>query len=84
MHVRDVFAQCRTTFSFDLIPPKDVRAAQALFQAIRDLMPLQPAYVSVTYGAGGCTREPTHDLVVRIRKETPLTLVSQDARKITG
>ena len=47
--------------------------AEALWQAIKRLEPLRPAFVSVTYGAGGSTRERTHDTVVRIRRETALT-----------
>jgi len=47
-----------------------------LFQTISDLIPLEPAYVSVTYGAGGSTRDRTHDLLVRIQEETDLTVVS--------
>lgn len=47
-----------------------------MFVSIAELMPLKPAYVSVTYGAGGTTREHTHNLVVRIQQETNLTVVS--------
>lgn len=47
-----------------------------LFRAIAELVPLKPAAVSVTYGAGGGTRDRTHDLVLRIRNETDLTVVS--------
>lgn len=76
MHIRDVFSQNRTLFSFEFFPPKDTAASEQLFQTIKDLIPLRPSYVSVTYGAGGTTRALTHDLVVRIQQETSLTVVS--------
>lgn len=76
MHIRDILALNSTAFSFEFFPPRDQPASQALFETIRDLIPLRPSYVSVTYGAGGSTRELTHDLVVRIQKETSLTVVS--------
>ena len=72
MHFRDIFARRKPTFSFEFFPPKTTEGAEALFLIIRDLESLQPAFVSVTYGAGGSTRELTHDLVVRIKKETSL------------
>ena len=62
--------------SFEFFPPKAEKDWDKLFQTISDLMPLRPPYVSVTYGAGGSTRDRTHKLVVRIHKETNLTVVS--------
>ena len=76
MHIREILANERTCFSFEFFPPKDERGAGQLFTAVSDLVPLKPSYVSVTYGAGGSTRELTHDLVVRIQRETSLTVVS--------
>jgi methylenetetrahydrofolate reductase (NADPH) len=76
MHIRDIFAQHRTTFSFEFFPPKSDEASEELFRAITRLHELQPSFVSVTYGAGGSTRERTHELVVRIQRETNLTAVS--------
>ncbi len=76
MHIADIFNAKGTTYSFELFPPKTDRAAQQLFKTIGDLSPLELDYVSVTYGAGGSTRELTHDLVLRIQKETELTVVS--------
>jgi methylenetetrahydrofolate reductase (NADPH) len=76
MHIQDIFAQHRTTFSFEFFPPKTDEASEALFKTIASLQELQPSFVSVTYGAGGSTRDRTHDLVVRIKKETDLTAVS--------
>jgi methylenetetrahydrofolate reductase (NADPH) len=76
MHINDIFKRDKTTFSFEFFPPKDPVASEQLFHTIKDIMPLGPSYVSVTYGAGGSTRSLTHDLVVRIQKETNLTVVS--------
>lgn len=70
MHILDVFNQRSTTFSFEFFPPKTDAAAAELFTAIQDLEPLKPAWVSVTYGAGGGTRARTHDLVVKIKQTT--------------
>ncbi len=72
MHIHDIFAAHRTTFSFEFFPPKTADGAGKLFESIAQLEPCQPAFVSVTYGAGGSTREVTHDLVVRLKKETSL------------
>ncbi len=76
MHIRDILAKDRNCFSFEFFPPKDEKGAGLLFATISDLVSLKPSYVSVTYGAGGSTRELTHDLVVRIQRGTSLTVVS--------
>ena len=76
MHIRDIFARHDTTFSFEFFPPKSDDAWEELFRTIASLQELQPSFVSVTYGAGGSTRDRTHDLIVRIQKETALTAVS--------
>jgi methylenetetrahydrofolate reductase (NADPH) len=76
MHIRDIFRDHKTTFSFEFFPPKSDEASEELFKNIARLQELQPSFVSVTYGAGGSTRARTHDLVVRIQKETQLTAVS--------
>jgi len=75
MHIRDILASRRPSFSFEFFPPKTAEGAEALFRTIRDLEGLHPAFVSVTYGAGGSTRELTHDLVVRIKRDTSLDAV---------
>ncbi len=76
MHIRDIFREHPTTFSFEFFPPKTDEASDELFVNIARLQPLEPSFVSVTYGAGGSTRERTHDLIVRIQRETNLTAVS--------
>ncbi|MCA0199840.1 MAG: methylenetetrahydrofolate reductase [Proteobacteria bacterium] len=58
--------------SFEFFPPKTEKMHEQLWQAIERLAPLKPKFVSVTYGAGGSTRERTHDTVVRIQKEKNL------------
>ena len=52
--------------SFELWPPRSAESAAALERALAELAPLNPAFVAITYGAGGSTRERTHDLVVRL------------------
>jgi methylenetetrahydrofolate reductase (NADPH) len=59
--------------SFEFFPPKTPAAEEQLGQALLELEPLAPSFVSVTYGAGGSTRERTHDLVARINHETTMT-----------
>src|SRR5918993_5294775 len=76
MHILDIFQAHPTTFSFEFFPPKTDEASEELFRNIATLQALQPSFVSVTYGAGGSTRDRTHNLVVRIQKETDLTAVS--------
>ena len=76
MHISDILVSHNPAISFEFFPPKTQKASEELFGSISALMPLKPAYVSVTYGAGGTTRERTHDLVVKLRRETDLTIVS--------
>jgi len=58
--------------SFEFFPPRQDGAWEGLYETIRELEPLGPSFVSVTYGAGGTTREMTHDLVVRIKETTAI------------
>lgn len=76
MHIARVLQQPGTHFSFEFFPPKTEEASQTLFNSIKELAPIQPSYVSVTYGAGGSTRELTRELVMRITRETQLTVVA--------
>ena len=61
-----------TSISFEFFPPKSEAAGEKLWQAIGRLAPLRPDFVSVTYGAGGSTRDRTHQCVKRIIDETDL------------
>jgi len=76
MHISEILNGTKTSFSFEFFPPKTDTSSQQLFSTISDLIPLKPSYVSVTYGAGGSTRQRTHDLVLRIKRETNLSVVS--------
>jgi methylenetetrahydrofolate reductase (NADPH) len=58
--------------SFEFFPPKTEKMEETLWASVQTLEPLQPRFVSVTYGAGGSTRERTHNTVVRIQQETSL------------
>jgi len=70
--IADLLAAGRC-FSFEFFPPRTDEAEAQLAQTLRDLAPLQPSFVSVTYGAGGTTRERTHDIVVDVLRSTPMT-----------
>ena len=72
MHITDIIQGSSPTFSFEFFPPKTPEAADILYQTIRDLESYMPHFVSVTYGAGGSTRDLTHDLVERIQHTTEL------------
>ncbi len=77
MLVKDILnSALKPVFSFEFFPPKKDEDWEKLFDTIAALSPLNPSYVSVTYGAGGSTRSRTHDLVTRIQKQTGLTVVS--------
>jgi methylenetetrahydrofolate reductase (NADPH) len=75
MHIADILQAQRPTLSFEFFPPKSAEAFEALYQTIGELEAFKPSFVSVTYGAGGSTRELTHDLVVRIKTTTSLDAV---------
>jgi len=76
MHIADVLKQPGVHFSFEFFPAKTEENSLSLFETIKELSPIRPSYVSVTYGAGGSTRELTQNLVMRLQKETPLTVVA--------
>lgn len=69
MKIIDLFGRRRPVVSFEFFPPKNPQGEEALFATIERLRPLNPAFVSVTYGAGGSTREKTRELVTRIKHE---------------
>ena len=72
MHFRDIFVQQNRTCSFEFFPPKTDPAAEELCGTLTQFQTLRPSFVSVTYGAGGSTRERTHGLVLRMKRETAL------------
>ncbi|HXI76869.1 MAG TPA: methylenetetrahydrofolate reductase, partial [Steroidobacteraceae bacterium] len=60
--------------SFEFFPPSDEPMGRQLWESVQRLAPLQPNFVSVTYGADGSTRTRTHECVLRILRETHLTV----------
>jgi methylenetetrahydrofolate reductase (NADPH) len=70
MRIQDLLSRRYPAFSFEFFPPKTDAGVQTLLATVRELAALEPAYVSVTYGAAGSTRDRTIDLVTRIRGET--------------
>ena len=76
MHFRDILERDATTISFEFFPPGTEAGWSTLFDRLQDFESLQPSYVSVTYGAGGSSRDRTHDLVVRLQEETSLDPVA--------
>lgn len=66
----------RPNVSFEFFPPKSVQASFRLWDTIQALAPLDPTFVSVTYGAGGTTRELTHEAVTALNKSTDLRVAA--------
>lgn len=76
MHLRErLQSGAGPSLSFEFFPPKNEQAAAALYQTIRELEPYHPSFVSVTYGAGGSTRELTREVVLRIQHESRIPTV---------
>src|SRR5215471_4571883 len=73
--IKDLLASGAESFSFEFMPPKTEADELQLWRAIRQLEPLRPTFVSVTYGAGGSTRDRTVRVTGRIAEETTLTPV---------
>jgi|SRR5262247_292216 len=76
MRIAERFGAGRPVFSFEFFPPKTPQGFEQLFQTIRDLKPLDPDFVSVTWGAGGSTRSKTVELVIQIQQEVGLTAMA--------
>ena len=74
--VRDCLAEPGPTISFEFMPPKTPEDERRIWKTIRELEPLQPSFVSVTYGAGGSTRDNTIAVTERIALDTTLTPVA--------
>lgn len=71
--MRELYGAKAPAVSFEFFPPKSAEAEEKLWGVIGTLAPLKPRFVSVTYGAGGSTRERTHATVTRLKRETDLT-----------
>jgi len=71
--VRELIAAGERSFSFEFFPPKDADGERQLWTALRELEVLQPTFVSVTYGAGGSTRDRTVGITARIAQDTTMT-----------
>ncbi len=69
MRIDELLAAPEPVFSFEFFPPKTPRGEQNLYAALHELVPLEPGFVSVTYGAGGSTRAKTIEIVERIKTE---------------
>lgn len=76
MHIAAILEDKNPCLSFEFFPPKSEAASASLYTNLEQLQALKPGYVSVTYGAGGSTRDLTHDLLVKLKKETSLEIVS--------
>jgi methylenetetrahydrofolate reductase (NADPH) len=75
MKITDILA-AGPSYSFEFFPPKTPAAAENLAAALTDLEPLAPSFASVTYGAGGGTREMTHEIVTRLHRESSITAMA--------
>lgn len=69
MKIVDLFGGSRPVVSFEFFPPKTDDGTEALFATVESLVPCNPSFVSVTYGAGGSTRDRTIELVTRIKSD---------------
>jgi methylenetetrahydrofolate reductase (NADPH) len=69
MRIDEILSKGKPSVSFEFFPPKTEQGFTQLYQTIDELRPLRPSYVSVTYGAGGSTRQKTVELVERIQRE---------------
>ncbi|CUR61717.1 5,10-methylenetetrahydrofolate reductase [metagenome] len=76
LSMRELLARGDRSFSFEFFPPKDEAGEQQLWQAITELEPYDPTFVSVTYGAGGTTRDRTVAITARIARETGMLPVA--------
>lgn len=79
MHIREILDNAtqnkKPSLSFEFFPPKTRDSSQRLFKTVSDLVSLDPSFVSVTYGAGGSTRELTHDLVLKLHSDSDITVI---------
>lgn len=76
MKIKDIIKSREKSISFEFFPPKTEQGEKTLFESIEKLSVFNPAYVSVTYGAGGSTRDKTIKIVEQIKKNTPHTVMA--------
>ena len=84
MQIKDLLARGRPTFSFEFFPPKTEEAARQLELTIAQLRDLKPTFVSVTYGAGGSTRDRTIEIVSRVKREAVVAEVAGENQTALG
>ena len=72
MKIHQLLESSSPCFSFEFFPPKTEEGSKSLFRTLEDLAPLDPGFVSVTYGAGGSAREKTLDLVHQIKQRSQI------------
>lgn len=88
MRISQLFEQAGPVFSFEFSPPRTAEGERSLLRTVERLRDLEPAFVSVTYGAGGSTREKTLEITTRVKKEfgleamAHLTCVGHDRAEI--
>ncbi|HJT23570.1 MAG TPA: methylenetetrahydrofolate reductase, partial [bacterium] len=75
MKIRDLFQKKPRVLSFELFPPKRDGNLEGLFQTVEELKKLGPDYISITYGAGGSTRDMTYDIAARLKQVGALPLM---------
>ena len=76
MRIADLFAARSPVISFEFFPPKTEEGVENLYRTVVELQPCRPSFVSVTYGAGGSTRDRTLDLVARIQRDLGITTMA--------
>ena len=76
MRIVDLFGADAPVISFEFFPPKTEEGVETLYKTVQELRPCRPSFVSVTYGAGGSTRDRTLELVARIQRDLGITTMA--------
>jgi methylenetetrahydrofolate reductase (NADPH) len=76
MRIVDLFGADAPVISFEFFPPKTEEGVETLYKTVKELRPCRPSFVSVTYGAGGSTRDRTLELVARIQRDLGITTMA--------
>ena len=76
MRIVDLFGTDAPVISFEFFPPKTEEGVETLYKTVQELRPCRPSFVSVTYGAGGSTRDRTLELVARIQRDLGITTMA--------